>query len=677
MERLLRPQSIAVVGGGSWCANIVRECRKIGFTGPIWPVHPSRDQIEGVKAYPSVQSLPFPPDAAFVGVNREATIPVVAALAQMKAGGAVCFAAGFSEAAAELPDGADLQQRLIAAAAEMPFLGPNCYGFINALDGAALWPDQHGAVRIDRGVAIITQSSNIAINLTMQRRGVPVGYVVTVGNQARTGLPEVGEALLRDPRVTALGLHIEGIGNLTAFEAMAATARRLGKRIVALKVGASEQARVATVSHTASLAGSDAAGRALLGRLGISQVSSLSALLETLKIFHVAGSLSGARIASMSCSGGEASLIADAGLAAGVEFPPLGPEQRRTLGQALGPRVALSNPLDYNTYIWGDSDALTDCFRAMADPELAMSCVVLDFPRPDRCATQEWDRVLGAFAASRHGSRAPDLPLALISSIPDTMSEEVALCCLAHNIVPLCGIPEAMEAIAAAALPSLRNAPDPLWDPGPDPVAEELLPEAEAKAQLAAHGIRTPVSCRVNGAHEAVSVARELGFPVVLKGEGFAHKTEAGAVAINLRSAEDVQEAATRINAASYLVEEMVTGAVAELIIGITRDRPHGWMLTLGAGGVLTELLQDSVSLLLPVSAEEVEGALHRLRIWPLLEGWRGGQGANIGSIIAAVMALQSYVRATSGLIEAEINPLICRTGDAVAVDALIRRGKQ
>src|SRR5690606_5100458 len=122
-----------------------------------------------------------------------------------------------------------------------------------------------------RGVAIITQSSNIAINLTMQRRGVPVGYVVTVGNQARTGLPEVGEALLRDPRVTALGLHIEGIGNLTAFEAMAATARRLGKRIVALKVGASEQARVATVSHTASLAGSDAAGRALLGRLGISQ----------------------------------------------------------------------------------------------------------------------------------------------------------------------------------------------------------------------------------------------------------------------------------------------------------------------------------------------------------------------------------------------------------------------
>src|SRR5690606_6520896 len=168
-----------------------------------------------------------------------------------------------------------------------------------------------------------------------------------------------------------------------------------------------------------------------------------------------------------------------------------------------------------------------------------------------------------------------------------------------------------------------------------------------------------------------------LGFPVVLKGEGFAHKTEAGAVAINLRSAEDVQEAATRINAASYLVEEMVTGAVAELIIGITRDRPHGWMLTLGAGGVLTELLRDSVSLLLPVSAEEVEGALHRLRIWPLLEGWRGGQGANIGSIIAAVMALQSYVRATSGLIEAEINPLICRTGDAVAVDALIRRGKQ
>jgi len=291
LSRLLRPRSIAVVGGGAWCANVVAQCRNMGFGGPVWPVHPSRPDLGGVAAFRRLEDLPAPPDAAFVGINRHATVETVERLAAMGAGGAVCFASGFREAKTETGDGDTLQAALLAAAGEMPIIGPNCYGFINYLDGALLWPDQHGGTRVERGVAILTQSSNIAINLSMQARGLPLGYVATVGNSAQTGLAQIGRALIADPRITALGLHIEGMGDLRAFEALARAARDAGKPVVALKAGRSDLAQAAALSHTASIAGSEAGARALLSRLGIAQVESLPALLETLKLWHFNGPL--------------------------------------------------------------------------------------------------------------------------------------------------------------------------------------------------------------------------------------------------------------------------------------------------------------------------------------------------------------------------------------------------
>ncbi len=176
-------------------AHVVRNCRELGFDGPVWPVHPTRDRIGDETAYASIAELPFSPDAAFVGVNRTAAVEVMRELERRGAGGAVVYASGFREAVAESADGGDLQDALLAAAGDMVLIGPNCYGFLNYLDGAGLWPDQHGGVRVESGVALITQSSNIAINLTMQRRGLPMAYVVTAGNQAQTGLSEIGHGL--------------------------------------------------------------------------------------------------------------------------------------------------------------------------------------------------------------------------------------------------------------------------------------------------------------------------------------------------------------------------------------------------------------------------------------------------------------------------------------------------
>lgn len=670
ISRLFRPKTIAVVGGGAWCALVIEQCRKMGFDGEIWPVHPTVDVMAGMPAYKSIDVLPSAPDATFIGVNRFLTIEIVRALAACGAGGAVCFASGFLESRAEDADGAALQQQLLQAAGDMPFLGPNCYGFVNYLDGALLWPDQNGGRACESGVAIVTQSSNIAINMTMQCRGLPLAYVVTAGNQAQTGVAHIGEALLEDPRVTALGLHIEGFGDLRAFEALAQKARAVGKPVVALKVGKSDQAQAATVSHTASLAGGDAGASAFLSRLGIARLNSIPDFLETLKLLHVVGRLPTNRIASISCSGGEASLAADTAHGRGVYFPPLNDQQQIDLRQALGPMVALANPLDYHTYIWRDAEAMTKAWGAMMDPSLALTMLIVDFPRPDRCDPRDWDCAVKAAIGAK---RLRNANVAVVATLPELITEDISEVLIEAGVVPLAGLSEAVAACEAAAMPMPEEFL-PICLPT-ETVPAELVPEAEAKLRLADYGLRIPDAKRCKGAFATGTLSDQLGYPVVLKGEGIAHKTEAGAVALNLATAAEVVKAADSMPTEHFLVEEMVTGVVAEILIGVVKDPAHGFVMTLAAGGTLTEVLQDSASVLLPATDAMFHDALNSLRMSKLLDGFRGTPAADRSAIMKAIRAVQAYVLANAqGLEEIEINPLLCTPEDAVAADALMRR---
>jgi acyl-CoA synthetase (NDP forming) len=673
LSRLLAPRSIAVIGGGTWCANLIRECAKIGFAGPVWPVHPTRDEIGGVPCFRSLADLPKAPDACFIGVNRALTVEVVRDVATMGAGGAVCFASGFREAVAETGDGADLQARLVAAAGDMPFLGPNCYGFINALDRAALWPDQHGCVPVDRGVALITQSSNIAINLTMQQRALPLAYVVTAGNQASVTQADIGAALLEDPRVTALGLHIEGFADLPGWEALARKANDLGKPVVSLKVGASDEAQAATISHTASLAGSDAGASALLARLGIARVNSLPELLETLKLLHYAGPLSEAALNCASCSGGEASLMADTGARHGVRFPPLDAPQTQGLAKALGPKVALANPLDYHTYVWGDVPRMAQCFTALAQGAAPISAVVVDFPRGDRCSDADWTCVL---EAGEIAAKASGKPFALLGSLPEGISEQTATDIVERGMIPMLGCDETCAALVAAAQVGRAALRPAIWVPKM-PAQATVMTEADSKALLAGHGLCVPGSARVQTLSElefAVSTAKA---PFVIKADGLAHKSDQGGVAFGTPGDTRALEQAARMPCTNWLIEEQITGAVAELLVGVVCDPAHGYVLTLGAGGVQTEILQDTVSALLPVTAEDVVHMLDQLRIAPLLKGYRGRPAADSSAIVQAVLAVQGFVEAARGHVaEVEINPLIATATQAVAADALICMGE-
>ncbi len=666
LDRLLRPRSVAVIGGGAWCTAVVEQTKLMGFGGAIWPVHPRAKTVAGYEAFPSIDDLPGTPDAVFIGVNRHATIDIVSQLARIGAGGAVCFASGFSEASAEDAEAGDLQAQLVTSAGDMPILGPNCYGFINALDGALLWPDQHGCAPVDRGVAILTQSSNIAINLTMQQRGLPIAYTVTCGNMAQTSQAQIAKALLDDTRVSAIGLHIEGFGNLRDWEALASKAHARGVPLVALKVGASEQAQRATISHTASLAGSDAGAEALLARLGIPRLHALPDFLETLKLLHVHGPLGGSRIASISCSGGEASLIADMAVGTKLSFPALGDAQEQTLRTALGPMVALSNPLDYNTYIWRDTDAMARAWGAMTGPDIDLTLSIVDYPVTD---ASDWTCATDAALAVRAQTGRP---FGVVASLPELMPLPAAKQLMAGGVVPFCGLSEALAAIIAV---SDNTAPHslPLCLPTDLTASTRTLSEAEAKAALQAHGVAIPRNA-TTPADQADVAAQSLTAPFAVKGIGLAHKTEADAVRLNV-SMDDVAKAAAQIGTTEVLIEEMVDNAVAELLIGVTRDPAHGLILTIGAGGVLTELLRDTQSLLLPVTKDDVSRILNQLACAPLLHGYRGKPAAHLPSIINAVMAVQAYALAHSDtLSEIEINPLLCTPNTCVAVDALIEK---
>ena len=670
LSRLFSPKSVAVVGGGVWCRSVIEQLIKIGYKGKIFPVHPFKEEILGIKSFKDLEDIPAIIDATFIGVNRNITIEVVKQLNSLNAGGAVCFASGFLEAEGDKQGSGKLQKSLIEAAADMPILGPNCYGFINYLDHAALWPDQHGGTSVDKGVAILTQSSNIAINITMQTRGLPISYIMSVGNQASLGFSEIGMYLLSDPRVTALGLHIEGIGDLRAFEELTTKARKLGKPIVALKVGKSAEARRAAQSHTASLAGDAQSAKSLFKRLGIAEVDRLEVLIDTLKIFHSYGPLSSKNVRSLSCSGGEASLVSDLAQAYGIQFPKLEKENISELRSVLGEMVALSNPLDYHTYIWGDIDAMASTFIAMMRQHNGITIIIVDFPRDDNCDPSAWNCVI---TAAKMAKKSENKPLALVSTLSENIPEHVSFELLESNIITLHGLDTALAAISVSSINQTVVNPKPIFLSNPKGKSI-LVDEYDAKKSLEKYGLKVPNTekCLVGDAH---LVSDQIGYPVVIKALGSAHKSELGEVFLNLENQKSVKEALRKISKNHVIVEKMIGDAVVELLVGIVHDPAHGMLLTIGAGGVLTEILSDTSSILLPSSKSEVLDCFNQLKISKIAKGYRGAFGVDINQIIDAIMKIQDFVLDNRDkLFEIEINPLIVTTSEVIVADALIRK---
>lgn len=690
--QLLRPRSVAVVGASADPAKTagrpVAYLRKHGFDGRIYPVNPKAAQIEGLRCYPDVRSLPEAPDVAIVLLGAQRTQQAIRELAGIGAGAAIVLASGYSETGEE---GARRQRELRDAAGAMRILGPNTIGLVNLTDRITL--SASGALAADQlvsgGIGLVSQSGGIlgALLSRATARGIGFSKLISTSNEVDLDLADFIDALADDPATRVIALYVETIRNPGAFRAAARKAIRAGKPIVAFKIGRSESGAQAAASHTGALAGTDAMYDALFEEAGIIRAQAFSDLLDIPAALASGSRLAGRRIAVLTSTGGAGTLVADCLGLAGFELPaPDAPTGAALRALQTGEHAALDrNPIDV-TLAGLQPDLLRGAVRAVLESDGYDALVAIAgssaVAQPELLANALKDALVpGAKPVvayiSPHAPRAAELlsrqGIAAFQS-PESVSAALAAMWRVHA--------------PAGPAPAASTAAPP---PAPVPCPEHgSLDEAQAKALFARFGVPGVREIAVRSPAEAVEAARQLGPRVVLKllSGDILHKSEVGGVAVNLtpdeigprmrRMAADVQRHTGRVPEA-FLVQEMVTGA-AEVILGVHRD-PLGTAILLGMGGVVAELIRDTTLLLLPedgaaLTAGQVEAALRRLKTWPLLDGYRGRERADVPALVDAVLAFARMAQALGDrLVEAEINPLFVRplgqgvrAADAIAI---------
>lgn len=688
LGRLLAPRRMAFIGGGQ-AERTLATLRMQPFAGAVDVVHPRREEIAGYPCVRRIADLPAPPDAVFLAVNADATVEALEELRDMDAGGAVCYASGFSEIGAA---GAGRNRAFIAASGDMAVVGPNCYGLVNYVTHGSIWPAPYPPLAGTRGAAVISQSGNVTIHFVSNDRSVPYSYLISAGNQAVLGFEDYIDFLVDDPNVTCIGLFMEGIRDVPAFSRACLRARLKGVPVIACRSGRSDLGAAMAASHTSSLAGQNDYYDALFGRLGVIDTETVPQFLEMLKLASLAAPVAGRRIAVFSSSGGDNGLAADYCSFAGLDLPQ--PEQAaiEVIRPMLPSYGHVSNPLDFTAGYWGNEKLLAPMFTAMLSGGVDAGMLVIEYPPTDTpcrdtSAQEAMDRALAA------AGKASGKPVFHASVNTGGITPEAARAMTADGIVPLQGLHDAAVVIAKWAGYCARRKADGGVVPAaliphaalPLSGAPRTVNEAEAKRRLAAHGLAVPDG-RVLTREGLGALPETLPAPVALKAlhDDLPHKTEVGGVALGLTTRAGVLAAAEAMVAGvarhrpglvldTFLIEPMQPPPLAELIVGVKRDPLFGLVLVIGAGGILVELMKDAATLLLPVTRAEVEAALRGLRAFALLDGFRGRPRAPLDKVVDAVMAIADHAGANRDrLCELDVNPLMVGEGGAVAVDALI-----
>jgi acyl-CoA synthetase (NDP forming) len=606
-------------------------------------------------------------------------------LSVIGAGGVVCFSAGFKEAG-----NTQKEKDLVDATGDMALIGPNCYGIINYIDNSALWSFEHGGWSPGYGAAIITQSGMFSSDITMSQRSLPLAYMVSAGNQAVLGQEDFLEFFTEDPAVRAIGLHLEGLQNIPKFESAALKALSKGKPVVVLKTGSSTIGSELTVSHTGSLSGSAELYEAFFQRVGIISVTNPSQFLETLKLLCIVGAPKGKRVAGFTCSGGGATMLADHAERIDLVFPVVDPKQENDLSALLPDIATVSNPLDYTTPIWGQAEMTYPVFaKAISAIEADTAVLLQDYPAAGLDSSKSFyraDAIAFAEATTEKG-----LPAIICATLPENMDLETRQLLISKGVAPMQGIHETLNAIQDSA--NWKEARSYILSEKPEhllraiPSSEKrVLPESEGKDWFKRNSFNVPEG-KIVSAQQLGKAANAVGYPVALKmiSRRLAHKTEAGAVVLNLKDEDSLRLAASKMKSdvAAYdakavsdlfLVEAMSPNPLAELIINFRQDPQFGAALVLGSGGVLVELLADSATLLLPTRPVEIIRVLKSLRVGRLLEGFRGRPAADIEQVATEIYKLSvTYQKNMKTIAEIEINPLFVYQAEVSAIDVLIQ----
>jgi acyl-CoA synthetase (NDP forming) len=690
ITQLLAPRSVAIIGASADPARIggrpVHYYRQARFPGRLYPINPNRTEVQGYPAYPSVDDLPESIDLAVLAIPAAQVTTVLAQCARKGAKAAIVFSAGFAEIGGP---GIELQRELAATAAQhsIRVLGPNCLGLFNARAGHfptfSSFPES-GAPLPGR-VGLVTQSGAYGTHVLMQARArrVGVNIWVSTGNEADIDVAELVEALARDDETEVIACYLEGVRDGPRFLRALAAAHAARKPVIVMKVGRSQVGAQAAASHTASLAGSDAVFDAALRSFGVERVRTTEAMLDLAYAASGAKLPRGNRLGIVTISGGAGVLMADAAEQEGLEVPPMpAAVQQRLL--AKNPLGSPRNPVDITGQALNDFGLVRDNVGALLEEGDYDSVAAFFTSWPASSVTGPKLQ-----AALRDGTRAlAGRPMAVIMLAPAEAQQSyendgfLVFEDPSRAIAALAGMTRISAKLAVR--PSSASASPP---PAADPVPDHALSEAEAKRLLAGAGIPVLTETLTRSAEEAREAAAALGCPAAMKvvSPDIAHKTEIGAVVLDVPSPDEAAAtferimAATRTKAPSARVDGVLVAPMAgdgvEIIIGARHDPVFGPVVMTGIGGIFVEVLKDVALRVGAVDAAEARRMLEELKGSALFTGARGHPPIDIAAAARAIAALSAYAVANAGRFETiEINPLLVRPDGkgAVALDALV-----
>jgi acyl-CoA synthetase (NDP forming) len=689
LERLIAPRSIAVVGASTRAGAFgMRTLENLAhFAGEVFPVNAKYESVAGRKCYASLAALPHAPDCVVLVVPREGAEAALEEAAAAGAGGAIVYASGYGEMARE--DAGKAQRRLaeIARAARMPMMGPNCMGLVNhALRAGMTFLSEYSRAPRNPGpIAVVSQSGALGYSLAQAwDRGLGIRYFFSAGNSADVDVADLVAAMAEDADVKAIACLFEGAPSAARMLEAGERARKAGKPVIVFKLGTSEDGAAAARSHTGSLAGSAVAWRALFERAGFVPVDDFESLLEYAGFFAAAGQPGARGVAAISGSGGAGVMAADKAAAHGLPMPqplPATVEKLRGIVPEFG---AARNPCDPTGQVINNPESFRGCCRALlADPQYGVLVV------PSTVAVMETAKDRVPQMAEVASEQAKPVVLVWLSEwLQGPGSDEYEK----NEKIPVFRSMErcfaAIEAWHARAAREFAPAPR-LSSANAAGEARTLLAaakgnltESEAKRVLAAYGVPVVGEKLAKTVEEARAAARGFGYPVAMKAESptILHKTELGVVKLGIADDAALERAYGEIVAAAkvhelrgVLVQPMVPGV--EVIAGARIDPVVGPVVLVGSGGVLVELMQDSVAALAPVGKAEAGAMLARLKGYKLLTGFRGGAAVDLDQLAEAIARISELAADLAGEIgEMDVNPLRCGPRGIAAVDALITK---
>jgi acetate---CoA ligase (ADP-forming) len=699
---LTEPRNAVLVGAsdrpGSWAARVWRNLKRYDFPKPAYLINPRRTEIFNERCYPDFQSLPEPPDHLVVLVPAPGVPELLRSGAAAGARSATVFSSGFGEAFDQ--DAAKLGRELADVIAEtgLAVSGPNCMGNICAKSSFVTLAEDRPLTLRQGPVALVGQSGGMMLfmNVALEERGMNAEYLITSGNEAGLSVPDYIAFFADQPELKVIIIYVEAISDLDKFKAASLHARAAGKSIVAVKLGQSEKGRSAAMAHTGSLAGSVEAFDAVAGELGVIRANTLDDAVEITELLAHTGAPGGRRIGAITLSGAFRGLLYDAAERHHLQFPTLADDTLAKLNAILGVGSLVSNPIDGGFGVLTSADNYRASIAALQDdPNVDMILLQENLPREAGSDRAERYIAMGEEIAAADASK----PIAFITPVTHSQSDySRAIRAKSPHVSFLLEANKALRTIESVVrrdeLESLaRPSPRVPTTPAETAAASRVrtlansgaaaLNEVDSKELLRAYGIAVPAEIVARSPDDAVNAAQQIGYPVVLKGVSakLPHKSDAGAVVLNLASADDVRAAYARIteNARRAGVDELdamlvcqqVSGGL-ELVLGLHRDPEMGLVVMAGSGGVLLELTKDVAFAVPPITRDKARAMIARTHAARLLAGYRGNKTLDADAAVGALVALGRIAEDLADVIQSvDINPFVVLPRGGIALDAL------